>query len=221
MADPITASIGIFVGGAVAVARRRHQDNRRVKRICKAQMIIVQLANHNCDMEHFHQLCMRYNGWSDPVIREYEICNLSPDPIVQENARYLMGLYGRSETTRTFIMNAAELGAPEIIRMNEAAAAIRENRTALVEAGFDLVELLRIAEEARANGWSEEQILEATRILWGNDREKEALAGLAMDLISQVIQNEMWGEVIQQGIAGGAEAVGEGLGEMFAAFFSS
>jgi hypothetical protein len=112
-----TIAVGTCVLVVAATARNHHVQTRRIERWNKACQIILELANEGCNLHHFRLMCKRYNSFFDSV-EEAEIQKLSKNPTIQENAKYLMGLYGRSKTTKQFVKRAAEIGTQEILRMH-------------------------------------------------------------------------------------------------------
>jgi len=194
--DPITVGVVLAVAVGKGI-RNRHVRTRRNERLNKANQIIMQLVNERCDLDHFRLLCKKYNSIFDSV-DEAEIQNLSQNPTIQQNAKYLMGLYGRSETTKQFVKQAAEIGTLELLRRQNEIEASREKMLLLIEAGYDLAALQIIAEEAKANGWDEEAILEAANTLWSDSTAKEALSEQAMGLIASYMENELVVEILSE-----------------------
>ena len=99
MADPISITAVLAVGGVRAMVKH-HQRTRRNARLSKARLIVTELANEGCDLVHFQQICKRTHAWFDTVEEQEVLVFLQQtisNPTIEADAKYPIGLYGRSE----------------------------------------------------------------------------------------------------------------------------
>jgi hypothetical protein len=224
MADPIAIALA---GAKVMV--KRHQLMRRNTRLSNARLVVTQLADEGCHLGHFQHICKRKHAWFDTPGGEQEVLGflhglqiISNDPTLVENAKSLIGLYGWSQTTRSFVDGAAKLGTYKYLRKENKLAAYKDRIVVLVEAGFDLAVLQQIAVDAAADGhWMEADVWDAVNTLYANDTAKDALIGRAVELVVFFVEDpdasELVNEVLGLGIEDFYELAGI-AGELVADF---
>lgn len=212
----VVVAASLVVGAAAIHARSRHVHGRRKKRRSKATLVLTQLAQRGCDLQHFQRICEKAKGG---VVDQREVRALTADSTILESVNYIIGLYARSETTRDLVDRAGALGTSEYLREREKAKA-RKRLSLLAEAGFDVASLLLIAGEASENGWGEDDLLKALEIVCNGNSAKEALQGEAIVLIQSCMNDEGIASLCD-GIVNNAEVVGELAGEVTGCFLEA
>jgi hypothetical protein len=111
------------------------------------------------------------------------------------------------------------IGTIEFLREREKDIA-RQRLSLLVEAGFKVAALLLVAEEASANGWGDDDLLNALAILCDGNSAKDALVGEARDLIVSCAANEDIASLCEN-ISSGAEVLADVAGEVTGTFLDA
>ena len=208
--------VGVLVVGGISSAVTSHQRERRTQRLSKAVKVLTQLAQGGCDLNCFQKVCKKAQ---DGVVKQREVLALSSDATILENAKYIIGLYARSATTRDLVDRAGAIGTIEFLRELEMAIA-RQRLSLLVEAGFDLAALLHVAEEARANGWGDDDLLNALAILCDGNSAKKALVSVARELIESCAANADIASLCEN-ISSGAEVLADVAEEVTGTFLDA
>ncbi len=206
----------LAVGGLGISAVKYHQRVRRTQRLSKAIRVLTQLAQGGCNLNRFQQICKKAQGG---VVNHTEVLALTSDATILENAKYIIGLYARSATTRDLVDRAGAIGTIEFLRELEMAIA-RQRLSLLVEAGFDLAALLHVAEEARANGWGDDDLLNALAILCDGNSAKKALVSVARELIESCAANADIASLCEN-ISSGAEVLADVAEEVTGTFLDA
>jgi hypothetical protein len=102
----------------VDIARLLLTHQRRNQRIAKATLVLTQLAREGCDLSRFRQICLDAKRGA---ANQEEVLTLTDDATIMENAKYLIGLYARSETTRGWVDRAGTIGTSAFLREQEKA----------------------------------------------------------------------------------------------------
>lgn len=211
MADPISITAVLAVGGVRAMVKH-HQRTRRNARLSKVRLIVTELADEGCDLVHFQQICKRTHAWFDTVEEQEVLVFLQQtisNPTIVADAKYLIGLYGRSETTRRFVDGAADLGTCEYLRKKNELAAAKDHIVVMVEAGYDLAELQQIAVAVGADDcWTEATAWDAANALYDNDTAKDAISGQAVELIVAYVKNPDAADLVNEVVGLGIEVLG-------------
>ena len=103
---------------SVINARRMHVYQRRKQRVAKATLVLTQLAQDGCDLNHFQQICVKAKRVN---VDQDEVLALTKDTTILENAKYVIGLYARSGTTRRLVDYAGSAGSSEFLREQQIA----------------------------------------------------------------------------------------------------
>lgn len=114
--DAVARLLITFCVLSVVNARILHVHQRRIKRSSKAILVLTQLAQGGCDLNHFRQICLDAKRGA---VNQEEVRALTDDVTILENAKYLIGLYARSQTTRGLVDHAGRIGSSEFLRQQK------------------------------------------------------------------------------------------------------
>jgi hypothetical protein len=110
----------IFVACVLGAIRARaaHVHHRRIARRAKAILVLTQLAQCDCDLKHFQQICQNAQHGK---VNQADVLALTADATLLENVKYLIGLYARSATTRGLVNRAGAVGISTFLSEQEKA----------------------------------------------------------------------------------------------------
>ncbi len=180
-------------------------------------------AQAGFNLDFLAELCRKERAWFE-FVEEYELTMLcSPNPTLRGTAKDLIELCGRSETVFNFVYGVKEYGSEAFIAYTRAPELI----DILVEAGYDLPELQRIAApEVHAHGsWSQEQISATVETLLDDNTASLALQEEAVELILLYLEKEVASALVTGVVEMGLDVcentgdIIEGIGELIRSLF--
>jgi hypothetical protein len=207
--DPVTAVSIVAVVG-IKLLYKNHARNQLRTETERTSELILTLLRDGYSIQSLHFVAKKCRAWTleDPTEAEWQKLFTQGNYRHAAEVKELVDRYKSSEATRALVKAVLEGGevALKKMRVQRAKWILPE----LVEAGYDIHQLMNVFNGFDGQCPGEEELTEALRILTYNSDATKALKGLAVELGQLYMENGDVSEVVGRVAEVGLEVLDSG-----------